>query len=225
MNGHGFTFCTARLVALPTGALYWADMGCLVVSDLHLGRSERYARRGGALLPPYESAETLARLRGDVAATDARTIICLGDSFDDTEAAQDTSALQTFVRDPGRARRWIWIEGNHDPLLPPSIGETAREIRLGPLVFRHQAQECADIAGEVSGHFHPRMRLAGQWRPCFLIDDRRIIMPAYGHYTGGMACDRPPLRDLVRPGAIAVLTGQRAYPVPLSRALSARRHG
>ncbi|PPB80488.1 putative phosphoesterase [Albidovulum inexpectatum] len=223
MNGYGFTFCAARLVALPSGALYWPEFGCLVVSDLHLGRSERYARRGGVLLPPYETAETLARLRRDVQQTDPGVMVCLGDSFDDTEAVPDASGLRAIIGDLATNRRWIWIKGNHDPRPPISIGESAREWHLGPLVFRHEARKGDDASGEVSGHFHPKMRLAGQWRSCFLVDERRIIMPAYGRYTGGMACDRPPLRDLVQPDAIAVLTGPRAYPVPLLRAVPARR--
>ena len=47
MNGYGFDLVGARLVALPSGALHWPEERCLAVSDLHLGRSERYARRAG----------------------------------------------------------------------------------------------------------------------------------------------------------------------------------
>ena len=54
-----FTFCGAHLLALPSGALLWPEQRLLTVSDLHLGKSERIARRSGQLLPPYEVIDTL----------------------------------------------------------------------------------------------------------------------------------------------------------------------
>ena len=53
-----------------------------------------------------------------------------------------------------------------------------------------------------------KARLAGQSRPCFLADANRLILPAYGAYTGGLWCDHPDLATLMRPRALAVLTGQ-----------------
>ena len=88
MNSVDLPFLGQTLTALPSGALYWDAERVLVVSDLHLGKSERIARLGGALLPPYDTVETLSRLSADVAATEAKTVICLGDSFDDLAASQ-----------------------------------------------------------------------------------------------------------------------------------------
>ena len=51
MTHYDFTFHGAALTALASGALYWAAERLLVVSDLHLGKSARMARRGGGLLP------------------------------------------------------------------------------------------------------------------------------------------------------------------------------
>ena len=88
MHGSDFDLCGARLTALATGALWWAEPAALVVSDLHLGRSERIARQAGGLLPPYEVTDTLMRLDRDIALTDPRLVICLGDTFDDPLAAR-----------------------------------------------------------------------------------------------------------------------------------------
>ena len=44
----------ARLVARSSGALWWPEERLLCVSDLHLGKSERIARRGGTLTFPDE---------------------------------------------------------------------------------------------------------------------------------------------------------------------------
>ena len=86
MEGYQFSLTGATMVALPSGALWWAAQNLLCVSDLHLGKSERMARRGGAMLPPYETTDTILRLEADLLATGATTVVCLGDSFDDLEA-------------------------------------------------------------------------------------------------------------------------------------------
>ena len=116
MNMLRFAFAGTTLAALPSGALYWPDERLLCVSDLHLGKSDRMARRGGALLPPYEAQDTLARLSADLSVTGAGTVIALGDSFDDDAAARDIDDdVADWIRRLQAGRRWIWIAGNHDP--------------------------------------------------------------------------------------------------------------
>ena len=116
MNAHHFTFCDTACAALPSGALYLADHGTLCVSDLHLGKSDRIARRSGVMLPPYEVQETLARLEADIAVTNPSCVICLGDSFDDLAAAESLGEDMTLWLTRLQAgKRWVWIEGNHDP--------------------------------------------------------------------------------------------------------------
>lgn len=214
MTGHDFTLAGARLTALPSGALWWPAERLLCVSDLHLGKSERLARRGGALLPPYETRATLARLDADLAALAPSRVVCLGDSFDDGAAA---GALpedeRLWLRRLMAGREWVWILGNHDPA-PVDCGGTHRaELLAGPLSFRHIAEKTA----EVSGHYHPKCRLAGGTRPCFLLDATRLILPAYGAYTGGLWCHDPVLAGLMGPGALAILTGARALAIPMPR--------
>lgn len=215
MNAHVFDLAGARLAALPSGALFWAGESCLVVSDLHLGRSERYARRAGALLPPYEVEETLARLDADIAACAPRMVICLGDSFDDTEAALPDDRARLWLARLMAGRRWVWIAGNHDPVPLAVAGEHRAELALGPLAFRHVAR--AEAAGEVSGHYHPKVRLAGRAIPCFLVDRTRTILPAYGTYTGGLSVEDRALSALMGADALAILTGRVARPMPMPR--------
>ena len=221
MNAHAFTLSGAPLHALPSGALHWPAAGLLVVSDLHLGKAERIARRGGALLPPYETADTLLRLESDIAATEPARVICLGDSFDDAAAADalDEAILLRLSRLMA-GRQWDWVEGNHDPGPLALAGTHRAEVALPPLVFRHIARPGA--TGEVSGHYHPKARLALRGarlaRPCFLIDAARVILPAYGTYTGGLATETAALGGLMGPEAVAVLTGTTARAVPMPRA-------
>lgn len=227
MNADAFSFTLngTHGLALPTGALFVPAAGLLCVSDLHLGKSERWARRRGLMLPPYEGRATLDRLAGDLAATRASTVVALGDSFDDLLAAEaldpaDRAALLALID----GRRWLWIEGNHEGGPTPLPGEHAREVALAGLTFRHEARDGAG-PGEVSGHWHPKHGLPGfpERRRCFLLDARRLVMPAYGAYTGGLDAIHPPLRALFGPKALAVLTGARALAVPLPPPRAARR--
>jgi uncharacterized protein len=200
----------------PTGALHWPARGLLVVSDLHLGKSERLARRGGSLLPPYETQATLEKLDRDLDATGATSVICLGDSFDDLAAAEglDESARLWLARLMA-GRDWTWITGNHDPG-PLDIGGAHRaEAKHPPFTFRHIAHPAE--RAEVSGHFHPKARLAGQSRPCFLADSARLILPAYGAYTGGLPTSHDTLSALMAPDALAILTGPRVLAIPMPR--------
>lgn len=220
MNGYAFTLHGASLIACPSGALWWPETRTFVVSDLHLGKSERLARRWGQMLPPYETRDTLARLAGDIAALGPETVICLGDSFDDVQAsaALDSADLRMLLG-LMEGLRWIWIEGNHDPDPIHLGGQHMAQLYSAPLVFRHIANS-GDRA-EISGHYHPKARLniGGHvmTQPCFLLDDDRVVMPAYGAYTGGLRCDDPVLSSLMNPQARAILTGRVARAIPMPR--------
>lgn len=210
MNTVNFTVNGHPLTALPSGALWDDANSTLTVSDLHLCKSDRIARRQGLMLPPYENHETLDRLTTDIDATNPQTVICLGDSFDDLQSAGalDQTCKDTLTRLQA-GRRWIWIEGNHDPG-PVDLGGThLAETRVGSLTYRHIAET---PAGEVSGHYHPKLSLpgAGRARPCFCFDADRLILPAYGAYTGGLAAQTPVLRTLFEDNAFAILTGRKA---------------
>jgi DNA ligase-associated metallophosphoesterase len=215
-TSHTLNFCDHRLEARPSGALFWPKMRLLVVSDLHLGKSERMARRGGALLPPYETRETLERLDGELEATGAQQVVCLGDSFDDAAALDGLDEPERiWLLRMMAGREWIWITGNHDAGPLDIAGSHRAEWRMEGLVFRHIAE--AGARGEISGHYHPKARLAGRaWR-CFAVDADRIILPAFGTYTGGLWCEDVALSSLFGARALAILCGgasARAIPMP-----------
>ncbi|WP_149754866.1 ligase-associated DNA damage response endonuclease PdeM [Roseivivax sediminis] len=220
MNRLAFDFHGAALAPLPSGALHWPAARTLVVSDLHLGKSARMSAGGGAALPPYDTRETLARLERDIAATAPARVICLGDSFDSGAIRAALPAEdRDRITDVQAGREWIWIEGNHDPG-PADLGGTHRaELMLGPLTFRHIAR--ADAAGEVSGHYHPKARLLLRGRaisrPCFLFDTVRLILPAYGAYTGGLFTHAPTLSRLMGAEAEAILCGATQMRLPMPR--------
>lgn len=182
------TLSGVHLVADPEGALYWADESVLIVADLHLEKGSSYAARG-QLLPPYDTAATLMRLAKLITRYDPRCVIALGDSFHDRRAAArlseenraGISALQS-------GRDWIWIAGNHDPDPATNIGGSfGGTLQIGALSFTH---EPTGAQGEIAGHLHPVARVShrGQTigRRCFAADADRLVMPAFGAFTGGL---------------------------------------
>jgi DNA ligase-associated metallophosphoesterase len=188
--GHDIGVLGVRLIADPDGILYWPEQNLLAVADLHLEKGSSFARRG-VLLPPYDTAATLARLATALARYRPRIVVSLGDNFHDGEGAgrmADTD--RAVLRGLQRGRDWIWITGNHDPDPMPGVGGVfAAMLGVGPLTFRHKPSRDAED-GEVAGHLHPLacvvQRGRGVRRRCFAADARRIVMPAFGAYTGGL---------------------------------------
>jgi len=182
--------CGVDLLLDLSGALYWPDEGALVVADLHLEKGSSFAARG-MLLPPYDTAATLARLAYVIARYSPRLVIALGDSFHDGGGPtrllpHDRAALAGLQR----GRDFVWIAGNHDPDPANGIGGVfARSLSLGPFTFRHEPTH-GPSDGEIAGHLHPSARVTQRGiavtRRCFAADDRRMVMPAFGAYTGGL---------------------------------------
>ena len=171
-------------------------------------------------VPPYETRDTLLRLEQVLEETSPATVVCLGDSFDDVEAAKSLSETERlWIARLQAGRRWVWIEGNHDPGPIDMGGMHLSELALPPLTFRHIAQ--LGQSGEISGHYHPKVsvptRLRKISRPAFLFDQNRIILPAFGTYTGGLRSDSQALSALMSPQAMAIVTGKTPRLVPMPR--------
>lgn len=201
------------------GALFLPDHRLLVVSDLHLEKGSALARRG-TMMPPYDSAATLALLAALIEAYRPEIVISLGDSFHDGWGAERMpepfrARLLTLID----GRDWFWVAGNHDPEPPAGLpGSTVREIAVGRLVFRHVPSR-GDAAGEVAGHLHPGARIVRRGRSvrrrCFATDGRRLVMPAFGAFTGMLNLRERVLWELFEPARLRayMLGSDRVYPV------------
>ena len=209
------------------GALYWAEERLLVAADLHLEKGTSFASSAGRLLPPYDSAQTVARLERLIAHYRPLRVVALGDSFHDRRgAARLDAATAERVRRLSEDADWIWIHGNHDPKPPAQLGgRGAVEIAIGPLVFRHDAHgERAAEAGEVIGHYHPVASVSTRGRSfrrrCFAIGRDRMLLPAFGAYAGGLNVREAAIRRLLDAKAqVALLGRDRLHLFPIAAAL------
>jgi DNA ligase-associated metallophosphoesterase len=189
----GLALAGVELHADVAGAIYWPEQGMLAVADLHLEKGSSFAERG-VLLPPYDTAATLARLNALIAHYAPRLVVALGDSFHDGRGpARLADTDRATLKAMQRGRDWIWIAGNHDPEPAENIGgRFLPEFKIAALTFRHEPGGQIDSPGssEIAGHLHPVARVARRGRAvsrrCFASDGVRLVMPAFGAYTGGL---------------------------------------
>jgi DNA ligase-associated metallophosphoesterase len=213
-----------ELVATAEGALVWPEERLLAVSDLHLEKGSAYARHR-VFLPPYDTAATLARLASLVLRLAPRRIIFLGDSFHDRKGAarlapSDRDALGHILA----RREVVWITGNHDPEPHDLPGDSADNLVVGRVTFRHEPSIEAS-PGEIAGHLHPVARIAAGGRAvrrrCFAGDGLRAVMPAFGAYAGGLNVRDLAFAPLFPKGFTAHLMGDaHVFAFPRARCLA-----
>lgn len=211
--------CGKALIADSSGALYWPDERTLVVADLHLEKGSGAAERG-TLLPPYDSQATLLKLAEVIDRYDPAVVVALGDSLHDGRAASRIGVeCVAAIAIMQEGRDWYWVAGNHDPQIPAMLGgRPAHELVLSGLTFRHEPF-AAPTTHEIAAHLHPAARLATHGmairRPCFVSNGRRLVMPAFGAYTGGLNVLDAAFEPLFGSGGLQVwmLGHDGAYPV------------
>jgi len=178
---------TERLT--PLAFPLWADrLHARVSSEAWVDRLRRMADRLAVVL----------------AQTEASRLVILGDLIHGPEGW--TPELRELLVE--WKRRWshtlgdphveaILIRGNHDRMAgdpPPSLGIQVQEEgwKLGPMALHHEpVSVSADPV--LMGHLHPVVRLRGpgdrMQLPCFIVGSRRIVLPAFGTFTGGAPFD------------------------------------
>lgn len=201
-----------ELIPDQTGAVFWPDRQTLIVADLHFEKGSAYATRG-QLLPPYDTDATLRLLSSVIDRFSPTRLICLGDSFHDGEAADRMPGhLIEKIQSITARTDVIWITGNHDPEPPTDIGGKVYEVLVdGALSFQHEASPLP-VPGELSGHFHPKATVRTRARSvsarCFIADGKRLILPSFGSFTGGLNVRDPAIDSLFPAGFDIWLIGK-----------------
>lgn len=213
------------VTATPEGALWIAGSKTLIVSDLHLEKGSAYAVRG-QMLPPYDTHAALMKLTDLMLRLSPDIIVSLGDSFHDGGGPARMDA-----RDRGLLRvlmsrcDWVWVEGNHDGRAPETLGGAVQDVlHIGSLVLRHEPTEGA-APGEIAGHLHPCAKVSGRGRSvrrrCFATDGQRLVMPAFGAFTGGLNICDDAFAQIFPENVVALVLGtDRVLPAPQERLLA-----
>lgn len=214
----------AGFVPHLSGGLFWPEEDTLIVSDLHLEQGVSLARRG-LHVPPFDTRATLSELKALLSETQAKRLVLLGDSFHapDAHAILDEDSCAS-LRNVTSTVETIWICGNHDPDPPDGLGgQAVTELTLGSIVLRHIPSPVPHGCVEISGHLHPGASVVSRGRrthaKCFVTDQRRLIMPAFGAYTGALSVASRAYDGLFdEPEAQVFMLGRSAiHRLPLSR--------
>ena len=212
-----------EVIAQADGTALFDKGRVMVVSDLHLEKGR--ALSSTSPVPHYDTDATLDALEEAIDRDKPERIIFLGDSFHRADLARSLAMpYQDRLHALADGCEVIWITGNHDPELPEFLpGKAMEEILIGSICFRHIAEK-EFAGGEVSGHYHPKARIKTRARnvsgKCFIHDGRRLILPAFGAYTGGLSVKDPVIRDLIAsPAEILFCHACQIYRYPYSLVL------
>lgn len=196
----------------PSGAMYWPAESLLVVSDMHLEKGSHFALKG-FFLPPYDSHHTLSMLLEVIRLVDPSRLLFLGDAFHDEKGHARLGNDERALFDSLVSLKPVWIHGNHDRGFVPPGFDGMEQYELRGLVFRHEATQTG--RNEISGHFHPKVEVGRSGCPCFIENGVKMIMPAFGAYTGGLFVSHPAIAAHM-PGnpCIYALGSQKVYAIP-----------
>ena len=203
------TFCGQEFILHPSGALLWPDQEMIIVSDLHLEKGSHFAKKG-FFLPPYDSQEILTRLHDVIKSSAMKKLLILGDCFHDDEGYARFPKAERALFDSLTIYDPIWIKGNHDgDFVPPHFESYEIYERLG-IKFSHEA--IPGVSSEISGHFHPKVDVVlnkdRMSYSCFIEDGRKMILPAFGAYTGGLNINNPIYLTILSENAKYYLLGK-----------------
>ncbi len=200
MSAHATLQCAGEtLWLLPERALWWPARRTLFIADLHLGKAATF-RAQGHPVPAGTTRGNLDRLAGLLHRHAADELVVLGDFFHTAESlTPSVRAALAQWRAEFPALRITLVRGNHDrhagdPPVELGIGGVEEPWRIGPFAACHHPQ-AVDGSLALAGHLHPVVRLYGRGRdrlrlPCFVLDDRQLLLPAFGEFTGGWEVER-----------------------------------
>jgi DNA ligase-associated metallophosphoesterase len=198
---------------LPERALWWPARRVLFVADLHLGKAAAY-RALGQPVPAGTTRENLDRLSALLRHYAPAELVFLGDFLHAAEArtASMLSALAQW-RETCADLRCTLVRGNHDRRAgdpPTSLGIAIvnEPWLIGPFAACHHPQAHA-THHVIAGHVHPVVKLQGRGRehlrlPCFVLDAQKLVLPAFGEFTGGWIVETEPGVQVFPAGGDAV---------------------
>ncbi len=181
-------FFEHKLILHNSGILFWPKNDLAVVSDLHLEKSSYFAKKGN-YLPPYESFDTLQNLNLTLKKNKIQNLIFLGDVFHDNKGFERLDCKTKMIfKDIMNKFNTKFIIGNHDQNIIIPNTKVFKNIKIGNINFIHRLTKNNSL--EISGHYHPKyiLKIKGNKisRYCFVICKKKIILPAFGKFTGGL---------------------------------------
>ena len=179
-----------RLCLLPERAIWWASQKAIILSDVHWGKTAHF-RKSGIAMPVGTQEQDALRLAKIIRDFGAEQLIIAGDLFH----SRHNNEVENFRhwRDAHQSLNIHFVMGNHD-ILPEKFYESLhlkiyREgMHIHPFYIVHDAIPPAPEF-VMHGHLHPGLSMTGlgmsaRSLPCFCITADKLILPAFGKFTG-----------------------------------------
>ncbi len=197
-NGHYIQIENLGLHLLPEKAVYIEALGCLLVSDIHLGKSETF-QAFGIPIPSATNQDSLSRLQLLCDRLNPEKLVILGDLFH-SKQAMTVNVVDEWVTFVNSVNTDIHlIVGNHDRSLKDDLDQLLMTchwegvlmetlwLTHDPLPYLIEGAQVFNICG----HIHPCLRLKTKLDdirlPCFYLDESQcqLTLPSFGAFTGG----------------------------------------
>ncbi|MES2410379.1 MAG: ligase-associated DNA damage response endonuclease PdeM [Bacteroidota bacterium] len=180
-----------------SGAIFWEEQNSLLISDVHLGKITHFRKHGFAI-PENAIVENFKRLDEIVDLFKPYKIIFLGDLFH-SKINNEWELFSEWVNTI--SAKIILVEGNHDIIGKQHYEELDIDIYpkllIDEFLLTHHPTETEQVFN-FCGHIHPGIKLKDLGRqsmklPCFFRQKNRLILPAFGEFTG--KCFMQPEQD------------------------------
>ncbi|MEM6835668.1 MAG: ligase-associated DNA damage response endonuclease PdeM [Cyanobacteria bacterium P01_C01_bin.120] len=182
------------LQLLPEKAIYLPEHQTLLVSDVHLGKSETF-QHFGIPIPSQVNQATLERLQQAQIRTQAHRLFVLGDLFH-AQAGMVDEVIDSWLKFLAITQLEAHlILGNHDRPLIEELSQFSltcytTPIDLNGILLSHEPLPVSDDLN-ICGHVHPCVQLGDKGDrlrlPCFYWEAQlnRLTLPSFGDFTGG----------------------------------------
>jgi DNA ligase-associated metallophosphoesterase len=210
-------FGNEQFTLLPDRAVYWHERQTLLIADAHLGKAATF-RAFGVPVPSGSTAKDLSRLTRLLEITHARRLVILGDLVHAKAGRQpEVESAVASWRSSHEDVEMILVRGNHDRAsgrIPGNwrMTEVEEPFEDNGFVLTHDPP-CDSELPTFAGHVHPSFHVidfdgSTITMPCFVIDARCTILPAFGTFTGGHKIQPQPGREiyLVAPDRVVRLS-------------------
>ena len=185
------TLAGEELWLLAQKAIYWPDRRILFLADTHFGKIGHF-RKEGLAIPAAAQQNNYQRLIDLLLQVQPKQVYFLGDLFHSKMNKEWLSFRETIGHFPNC--EFHLVSGNHDILQTTNYQEAQlhchfESIPLGPFWLSHEPEEAPIGLYNLCGHIHPGVSLKGVGRqslrlPCFFLEERGGILPAFGDFTG-----------------------------------------
>jgi DNA ligase-associated metallophosphoesterase len=182
--------CNHHFNLLPQKAIFWQEHQCLIIADLHLGKTSHF-RKNGIALSNDSAQKDLEKLQKLILEKQPKSIIILGDLFHSDYNSEWEKFKQ--LRNYFSAIQFILVKGNHD-IIHPAIYQNAEisvheRLVIDGFLFSHDKTENIDCVFQFYGHTHPGIKIMGKGKqslklPCFAQKGNMLMLPAFGELMG-----------------------------------------